>query len=170
MPPPAANDGWLAQLVYLGSIALAGLVAWVSQYRLGRRDDPREPASRHVVLESAEIADMHAVRAISPALVRIADQMQQTFQIVQENRRIIEDNHRIVEQNREMLTILQRIDRAYDVQAEVRERQRQEAISDFLASQREGEGVRSRRALDTAMVIAILPMYVTHKLYMTKAG
>ena len=144
MPPPAASDGWLAQLVYLGSIALAGLVAWVSQYRLGRRREEREPSHRHVVLESAEIADMHAVRAISPTLTRIADQMQQTFQIVQENRqivrenhRIVADNHRIVEQNREMLTILQRIDRAYDIQAEIKEQERQKAIGDFLASQRE---------------------------------
>ena len=137
MPPPAASDGWLAQLVYLCSIALAGLVAWVSQYRLGRRGEDRESGHRHVVLESAEIADMHAVRSISPTLTRIADQMQQTFQIVQENHRIVEDNHRIVEQNREMLTILQRIDRAYDVQEEIKEQERQKAIGDFLASQRE---------------------------------
>ncbi len=135
MPPPAASDGWLAQLVYLGSIGLAGLVAWVSQYRLGRRGEEREP--RHVVLESAEIADMHAVRSIGPTLARIADQMQQTVQIVQENRQIVRDNRRIVEQNREMLTILQRIDRAYDVQAEIKEQERQKAISEFLASQRE---------------------------------
>ncbi len=137
MPPPAANDGWLAQLVYLCSVGLAGLVAWVSQYRLGRRGEEREPSHRHVVLESAEIADMHAVRSISPTLARIADQLQQTYQIVQENHRIVEDNHRIVEQNREMLTILQRIDRAYDVQEEVKEQERQKAISDFLATQRE---------------------------------
>ena len=150
MPPPAASDGWLAQLVYLGSIGLAGLVAWVSQYRLGRRGEERDPSPRHVVLESAEIADMHAVRAISPTLARIADQLQQTFQIVQENRqivqenrRIVEDNHRIVEQNREMLTILQRIDRAYDVQEGVKQQERQKAISDFLASQREKGRERS---------------------------
>ena len=143
MPPPAASDGWLAQLVYLGSIGLAGLVAWVSQYRLGRRGEERDPSPRHVVLESAEIADMHAVRAISPTLARIADQLQQTFQIVQENRRIVEDNHRIVEQNREMLTILQRIDRAYDVQEGVKEQERQKAISDFLATQREKGRERS---------------------------
>ena len=143
MPPPAQSDGWLAQVVYLGTIGLAGLVAWVSQYRLGRRGQEREPGHRHVVLESAEIADMHAVRSISPTLARIADQLQQTFQIVQENRRIVEDNHRIVEQNREMLTILQRIDRAYDVQAEVTAQERQKAISDFLASQREKGRERS---------------------------
>ena len=96
------------------------------------------------MLESAEIADMHAVRAIGPSLARIVEQMQQTFQIVEENRqivrenhRIVADNHRIVEQNRQMLTILQRIDRAYDVQAEIKERERQKAISDFLATQRE---------------------------------
>ncbi len=130
MPPPAATEGWLAQLVYLCSIGLAGLVAWVSQYRRGQRTEDRDPGHRHVVLESAEIADMHAVRAIGPALTRIADQLQQTFQVVQ-------DNHRIVEQNREMLTILQRIDRAYDVQAEVKEQERQKAIGDFLAAQRD---------------------------------
>ena len=143
MPPPAASDGWLAQLVYLCSIGLAGLVAWVSQYRRGQRGEFREPGQRHVVLESAEIADMHAVRAIGPALTRIGDQLQQTFQVVQDNHRIVEDNHRIVEQNREMLTILQRIDRAYDVQAELKEQERQKAISDFIASQRERD-VRER--------------------------
>ncbi len=140
MPPPPASDGWLAQLAYLCSIALAGLVAWVSQYRRGQRGDDRESSQKHVVLESAEIADMHAVRAIGPAITRISDQLQQTFQVVQDNHRIVEDNHRIVEQNREMLAILQRIDRAYDIQAEIKEQERQKAFSDFLATQRDRTG------------------------------
>lgn len=145
MQPPEQNDGWLAQVVYLGSIALAGLVAWLTQYRRGRRDDrpnkrfahllPQSSEKHHVILEGAEIADMRALRSLGPELSRIGEQLQQTFSIVQDNHRIVEDNHRIVEQNREMLLILQRLQRALDVNEEVKEHERQRKIDEFLLSQ-----------------------------------
>ena len=135
MQPPEAGEGWVAQVIYLGSVGLAGLFAWVSQYRRGHYAEEKDAPLRHVILESAEIADMHAVRAINPLLTRIADQLQQTFQVVQDNHRIVEDNHRIVEQNREMLVILQRLQRSIDVQEEVKERERRRLLDDFLEQQ-----------------------------------
>ncbi len=135
MQPPEANEGWLAQIVYLGSIGLAGLVAWVTQYRHGRATE--EPhANHHVILEEAEIADMRAVRALAPHLARLGEQLQQTYVVVQDNHRIIEDNHRIVEQNREMLVILQKLDRAFAVEEEVKEKLRQQQIDVLLRSER----------------------------------
>ena len=137
MQPPEANDGWLANLVYLGSIGLAGLVAWVTQYRHGRR----KPNDQHrtVVLESAELADMRPMRDVSRQLSRLGDQLQQTYIVVQDNHRIVEDNHRIVEQNREMLVILQKLDRAFEVEEEVKERLRQQEVDAILAKERRND-------------------------------
>ena len=74
MQAPEPNDGWAAQIVYLGTVGLAGLVAWVSQYRQGRRAQEAEPDVRgkHVILEGAELADMHAVRSLAPSCGRLA--------------------------------------------------------------------------------------------------
>ena len=150
MPPPEASDGWLAQLVYLGSIALAGLVAWLSQYRRGRREDNTGRRNRHIlpegqfqthaILEAAEIADMRAIRAATPKLDRIIEQLKQTYEVVAENHRIVEDNHRIVEQNQKMLAILERWDRHQDVDEEVKEQERQRKIDAFLSAQKGGSG------------------------------
>ena len=137
MQPPESSDGWLANLVYLGSVGLAGLVAWVTQYRHGRR----KPNDQHrtVVLESAELADMRPIRDVSRELARIGDQLQQTYLVVADNHRIVEDNHRIVEQNREMLVILQKLDRAFAVEEEVREKLREQQIDAMLRTERSKE-------------------------------
>jgi riboflavin biosynthesis pyrimidine reductase len=134
MQPPEANDGWLANLIYLGTVGLAGLVAWVHQYRHGRSKPDEE--HRTVVLESAELADMRPMRALNLELSKIRDELRQTYVVVQDNHRIVEDNHRIVEQNREMLVILQKLDRAFEVEEEVKEKLRQRQVQDILDAAR----------------------------------
>jgi hypothetical protein len=128
MQPPESNEGWLAQLVYLVSVGLAGLVAWITQYRRGRANEEAH-VEHHVILKEAEIADMRAVRALGPQVTRIAEQLQQTFLVVQ-------DNHRIVEQNREILVILQKLDRAFAIEEEVKEKLRQQRIDVLLRAER----------------------------------
>ena len=134
---PEASDGWLAQAVYLGSVGLAGLVAWVSQYRHGRTRP--DNGHRTVVLESAEIADMRPMRVLNAELMKIRDQLRDTYIVVQDNHRIVEDNHRIVEQNREMLVILQKLDRAFEVEEEVKEQLRQRQIDVLLRAEQQAK-------------------------------
>ncbi len=142
LPSSETNEGWLANLIYLGSVGLAGLVAWVHQYRHGRS----KPDDQHrtVVLESADLADMRPMRQVAAELARIKDQLQNTYAVVQannrivdENHRIVEDNHRIVEQNREMLLILQKLDRAFAVEEEVKEKLREQQIEAILKAARQ---------------------------------
>ncbi len=127
MQAPDSSDGWIAQIVYLGTVGLAGLVAWVSQYRHGRRSESDEPDARgkHIILEGAELADMHAVRSLVPELRQIGVQLNQIMQVVQ-------DNHRIVENNEKMLILLQKIDRAMEVEKEVESQRRQDRLDDAI--------------------------------------
>ena len=149
---PSGNEVGVDVWACLSTIAVAAIGAAANMVRgwnSGEVDrepkvggQPENERYRKVYIESAELADLNALRSVAPRLDRIVQQLEDNHAIMVKVDRVVDDNNAIVKQNNEILLAVHDLRDRFINAEKVQERVRLERLEDRLDERKRREELR----------------------------